>query len=310
MATTERVHAPNLGQPGETCRTCSTPLAEDQRYCLNCGTRRAEARVPFLDTVRGNAGGQRTVEDTVDAPVLPPREERPITPLGAGVGLGLLVLALGVGVLIGTAGGDDKPQVVSAPAPAPTVAAAPEEQAATENASTSTGEGEQPGGPFKSDWPKGKKGWTVSLQTFDKKGTQVAALSKAKADAKGKGAKDAGVLDSDEYGTLAAGQYVLFNGVYDSEPEASKALASVKKDFPEAAVVEVGPTPKANDADLLQSKEQAVVSNEGLKSFEEKCRSDPDACQKEARKLPKVIVKEGKPPPDEKDIPDSQLQGL
>lgn len=306
MATIEHVHAPTLGQAGEACRTCGNPLAEDQRYCLNCGTRRAEARVPFLETVRGPAGRERTVEETVDAPVLPPREERPITPLGAGIGLGLLVLALGVGVLIGTSG-DDQPVQQTAAAP-PVVAAAPEDaQAATENASTSTGGGEQAGGPFKSDWPKGKKGWTVSLQTFDKKGTQVAALNKAKADAKGKGAKDAGVLDSDEYGTLAAGQYVLFNGVFDSQAEASKALASVKKGFPKAEVVEVGPTPKANDDDLFKNKDEAVISDEGLKNLEN--IKDPDAYQKEARKLPKVIVTPGAPPKKEKKIPGSALPG-
>jgi hypothetical protein len=34
-----------------TCPSCGAPLAGDQRYCLNCGTRRPEARLEFLDVL-------------------------------------------------------------------------------------------------------------------------------------------------------------------------------------------------------------------------------------------------------------------
>jgi len=37
-----------LGAPGDTCRRCSAPLAVDQRYCLECGARRAAPRLDFL----------------------------------------------------------------------------------------------------------------------------------------------------------------------------------------------------------------------------------------------------------------------
>jgi hypothetical protein len=43
------VNRPLLGEPNAPCRTCGSPLAADQRYCLQCGARRAEARLPFLD---------------------------------------------------------------------------------------------------------------------------------------------------------------------------------------------------------------------------------------------------------------------
>jgi phosphatidylinositol-3-phosphatase len=37
-----------LGPPGDTCRRCASPLAVDQRYCLECGARRAAPRLDFL----------------------------------------------------------------------------------------------------------------------------------------------------------------------------------------------------------------------------------------------------------------------
>ena len=37
-----------LGSPGDTCGRCASPLAVDQRYCLQCGTRRSVARLDFL----------------------------------------------------------------------------------------------------------------------------------------------------------------------------------------------------------------------------------------------------------------------
>ena len=39
--------AARLGPDGEACATCGASLAADQRYCLNCGERRAATRVPF-----------------------------------------------------------------------------------------------------------------------------------------------------------------------------------------------------------------------------------------------------------------------
>jgi hypothetical protein len=47
------LHAPPLGQPGEPCSTCGAPLAADQRYCLECGGRRAPARLDPVAMARG-----------------------------------------------------------------------------------------------------------------------------------------------------------------------------------------------------------------------------------------------------------------
>lgn len=83
-----------LGPPEETCRECHSPLSTDQRYCLACGARRGDTRVPLP--------GARPV---AAAPVAAAPRWSANTAAVAGVAT--LVLAMGVGVLIGRAGRDD-----------------------------------------------------------------------------------------------------------------------------------------------------------------------------------------------------------
>ena len=102
MATTQDIHAPTLGAEGEPCATCGAPLAGDQRYCLDCGARRTEARVAFRDILAAGAG--RAPDDGARAPA-------PVAgaggPAGAqrrwpsSAGCCACCSALGVGVLIG-----------------------------------------------------------------------------------------------------------------------------------------------------------------------------------------------------------------
>jgi hypothetical protein len=84
---------------GERCMACGAALARDQRYCLECGERCGEPRVPQM-TGRPAAAAP--------PPDPPRRRRRPgasaSTTLVAGVGT--LVLALGVGVEIGRSSGD------------------------------------------------------------------------------------------------------------------------------------------------------------------------------------------------------------
>jgi hypothetical protein len=78
-------------------------MSNDQRYCLECGKRRGDPRLPFMDAV--------VLMDAVKRPAqAPPPEQKkkartgisPNTALIAGVAT--LLLALGVGVLIGRSG--------------------------------------------------------------------------------------------------------------------------------------------------------------------------------------------------------------
>jgi hypothetical protein len=124
------IHRPLLGEPNAPCRTCGAPLAADQRYCLNCGNRRAEARLPFLDVLAQQvpAGAAATTTTTTTrgpAGLL----GRMSTNAAAVAGVACLVLALGVGVLIGGLGSDEAPasppQVITVGGAAPAAAVAP-----------------------------------------------------------------------------------------------------------------------------------------------------------------------------------------
>jgi hypothetical protein len=90
---------------GEQCPSCGKPVAADQRYCLNCGQRCGEPRLPFMNAV--------TFMDSMKAPAqaeaAPPaqKQRRRLSPNAALIaGVGTLLLAMGVGVLIGHSGND------------------------------------------------------------------------------------------------------------------------------------------------------------------------------------------------------------
>jgi hypothetical protein len=91
----------------ESCDDCGSPMAADQRYCLACGHRRGDPRLPFLDAV--------TAMDTAEAwggasrtpPPPPPSRQgsRGWNPNAAlFVGVATLILAVGLGFLVGRAG--------------------------------------------------------------------------------------------------------------------------------------------------------------------------------------------------------------
>lgn len=96
---------------GDRCASCGAPLALDQRYCLQCGERRGEPRLPFMDA----AVLMEAVRQPHQAPPPPPKKKRSgISPNAALItGVGVLLLALGIGVLIGQSGNDGT--VASAP---------------------------------------------------------------------------------------------------------------------------------------------------------------------------------------------------
>ncbi len=107
MAPVTEVNSPIAGG-GDNCPSCGSPLAKDQRYCLVCGARRGDPRLPFMDAV--------VFMDAVKQPQpggagdggnkAPPPQKRPLLSANASLvaGVATLVLAIGVGVLIGRSG--------------------------------------------------------------------------------------------------------------------------------------------------------------------------------------------------------------
>lgn len=83
----------------KACANCGVPLADDQRYCLECGGRQVQARSQFLDRFTPAAVGPG-VQAAAPAPT--GGRSPNVTALA---GIGVLLLAMGVGVLIGRASG-------------------------------------------------------------------------------------------------------------------------------------------------------------------------------------------------------------
>lgn len=79
---------------GDRCSVCSAELAQDQRYCVECGTRRGGARF----TLPARRPESTTAVVTASEPWFGGRN----TVLLATI---VVLLALGVGVLIGNSGG-------------------------------------------------------------------------------------------------------------------------------------------------------------------------------------------------------------
>lgn len=99
----------------DPCPSCGAALAADQRYCLACGQRRADARLPFLEILREAPASTSGVAVAGDR-VIGPSEARARTNLAVVAGVGCLLLAMGVGVLIGRSGADDSVRQAAAPA--------------------------------------------------------------------------------------------------------------------------------------------------------------------------------------------------
>jgi hypothetical protein len=103
---------------GDNCPTCGASLAPDQRYCLSCGHRRGDPRLPFMDAVvfMDAAQGPRK-PPAAAAPPPASRDKRPLMSANASLvaGVATLVLAIGVGVLIGRSGESGSNNVAAQP---------------------------------------------------------------------------------------------------------------------------------------------------------------------------------------------------
>ncbi|HEX6654528.1 MAG TPA: SPOR domain-containing protein [Thermoleophilaceae bacterium] len=255
------------------CATCDAPLAEDQRYCLECGARRNGARLPFTET------GARPAP-AAEPPPPPPPPDRPlqaITPSMAAAGVALAVLFLGVGVLIGRSGSGAEQTAAK-----PTIV-----RVGDAGSSATSGTAQQASNTtVKGDWPAGKAGWTVQLQALRK--DDPAKITAAKQDAKDKGAPDVGLIDTDSFESLPAGNYIVYSGQFDSKAKAAAALSKLKKDFPKAKVIHVGASAPAIGGAKAQADKQAVQNLDNLSGSD---------YAKQSRKLPDTLALPGKPPP-------------
>lgn len=278
MSVKQTIVAPSLAAQRETCAACGGVLLPDQRYCLNCGWRRTDSRVPYAELLGGEApdatGGAPGRPGAASAAAVSGAGWSPVVAM---VGVGVVTLVLGVGVLIGRSV-SGSPRRASAP------------QVITVGGTSASGQSAPgAGAAFTGDWPAGKDGYTVALQSLSKDQTQPTAVAAAKTAALTKGAPGVGALDSDTYPSLDGGQYIVYSGVYKTQAEASKALKALKAKFPQAKVIHVSKT--ASDGGSTGPAK--TISRDQLKKLNSTSGSD---YFKKSQKLPKKIAIPGPPP--------------
>ncbi|MCX6385491.1 MAG: hypothetical protein NTV40_02455 [Solirubrobacterales bacterium] len=172
MATIESPPSPRLGDHGAPCPLCESPLASDQRYCLNCGSRRGDPRIPIDEAVAFGTSSPTTAASPLPngptTALAPPIEHRSLTPLAAVLAVSTVVVAMGIGVVLGR-GGDSKTVAAAAP------------QVITIGAAGAGDTAEKVGAKaFTSSWPAAKSGFTVELVALPKSSTNPTAVAAAK----------------------------------------------------------------------------------------------------------------------------------
>lgn len=125
--------APQVPSGFEHCPSCGALIAVDQRYCLECGHRHGEPRLPFMDAVVFMDAMNRPPEARSDTPKKTRRGG--ISPNAALIaGVGVLLLALGIGVLIGRSGNHGATQAAAPPQVVTVGGGTEEAQASTSSA--------------------------------------------------------------------------------------------------------------------------------------------------------------------------------
>jgi hypothetical protein len=164
--------------------------------------------------------------------------------------LGLVIAVLGTGAALAISGdGEEKTAIPTAtggsltvPGGSPTLTAP--EPTTARNANTArtrtTTPPPRPANPAAITWPAGERGWTIVLFSLPQANGRDAAAAQAKK-ARDGSLRRVGILDSSRYASLHPGYYVIFQGVYEDEAEASSALQRARTVFPSAYQREIVP---------------------------------------------------------------------
>ena len=220
------------------CRRCNASVQPGQEYCLECGGRLEPGETGPVSRAATTVSQRHAWAGAWIVPAL----------------LGLVIAALGTGAAIAiSSDGTDRSAVSTATggsltvtdqtptltAPEPTTATAPTTAPAT-TAPTTTTAPPRPANPAAITWPRNRRGWTIVLLSLPQSNGREAAAAQAKR-ARDGGLRRVGVLDSSRYASLHPGYYVVFQGVYASEAEASSSLQRARAVFPTAYQREIIP---------------------------------------------------------------------
>jgi len=205
------------------CPRCGTPHEPNQEYCLECGLRlpvEASGLVPRL------SGAWRSRLGWYPGDWVWPSL------------LALLIAAVaGIGAAAFVSHDEKRAGYVTATSPFEAVTST---ITAAEHPTTAPGiptqTGTQPSPPQQTpapnqalkEWPGGRDGWTVVLQSLPTTTNGRAfAIAQARA-AEHSGLQDVGIIDSSKYSSLHPGYYVLFSGVYTSFDDANTGVTEAR----------------------------------------------------------------------------------
>ena len=215
------------------CARCEAPATATQEYCLECGARLAHVRPGPVERASVGMAARHPWAGTWLLPVL----------------LAFLIAVLGTAAAIAIAGSEDEVDAISTAtggsltvtepttltAPGPTTTAP-----APTTAPPATTAPPPPVNPAAIGWPRERRGWTIVLLSLPQANGRAAAEAKAR-EARQGGLRRVGVLDSSRYASLHPGYFVVFHGVFETEPEASSALQRARAAFPNAYPREIVP---------------------------------------------------------------------
>ena len=220
------------------CPRCGAKVDANQEYCLECGTRLDREQPGAIERTSAGIGQRRGWASTWVLPAL----------------IGLIIAVFGAGAAIAISSDGEEANAVSTAtggsltvtndgstltAPEPTEPTTTATTPSTTTAPTTTAP-KPPVNPASIVWPRGQRGWTIVLVSLPQADGLGPANAKA-AQARRAGLRRVGVLDSARYASLHPGYYVVFNGVFGSEAEASSALQRARVVFPAAYQREIIP---------------------------------------------------------------------
>jgi hypothetical protein len=165
---TETLGLPVVGQEGDSCEQCGSVLATDQRYCLNCGWRRGEARVDYEG--RLNGGVQPSPNATTATAAASTSQWTPVVAIGAIAVLGVMLL---LGVLIGKKDNNGTQTVAAQAAPTATAAAAAPTTDTTATTASKAKAGKAAAAPGAGDVVQGGSGDTKGIATANTNASPV-----------------------------------------------------------------------------------------------------------------------------------------
>ena len=218
------------------CTRCGAAAQPGQEYCLECGGRLTQQPDGPVARASTSVAERHDWAGTWLVPAL----------------LGLVIAVLGTGAAIAISGdGEEKSAIPTATggnltatggtptltAPEPTT---PTETTGAATTTPATTAPPPPANPAAITWPRDQRGWTIVLLSLPQTNGRDAAAAQAKK-ARDGGLRRVGILDSSRYASLHPGYYVIFQGVYADEAEASSALQRARSVFPSAYQREIVP---------------------------------------------------------------------